>query len=280
MKSLLVMMLSLTALAAPKVPTLIGGTVVNRADYPATIWIGNCTASLVGPRTVLTAAHCVGSKISFSVGTDRFSAQCRVNADYRGNSTADHAACYTDREVTGVPFENVNIDPTHVVKGDKIIQSGFGCTKWGTQLDMKLRVGVSEVLSTPYGSSNDYVTGNGAVLCSGDSGGPAWSRDTDGGRDKLISVNSRSNTTSRSYLSSTSTASAIKFINSYATTFKAEICGVHATAQGCRNSVPPVPNKFSIDHQMLSLDAVMKPGFEDKLDASKLFLEEKLQDLK
>lgn len=84
------------SLIHPDVPALINGNVVDRKDFPATIWIGNCTASLVGPRTVYTAAHCVRSSIAFSIGTDRFTASCVVAPEYRGNPTADYALCYVD----------------------------------------------------------------------------------------------------------------------------------------------------------------------------------------
>ena len=41
---------------------LIGGRVAEEGEFPATMQVrGNCTVSKVGPRHVLTAAHCINS---------------------------------------------------------------------------------------------------------------------------------------------------------------------------------------------------------------------------
>jgi hypothetical protein len=241
------------------VPVLINGTIADRKDFPATIWIGNCTASLVGSRTVYTAAHCVGSSIAFSVGPTRYTALCMKAPEYPRNTTADYALCFVNEKVEGIPFENVNIDPTHVTLGDWVLQSGFGCTRWGTRLDGQLRVGRAKVLQMPSGTSNDYVTGEGAVLCSGDSGGPAWSLTDAGQRDRLISVNSRSNTTSRSFLSAIATATGIRFTRSYIERFKTPICGVTPDATGCRNAAPVEPASFKVQNKDVILEVTWQP---------------------
>lgn len=265
MKLLFLLLFSLVAHADYAVtteePVLIGGTVADRRMYPATIWIGNCTASIVGPRSVYTAAHCVGAVAAFSIGTERFTAKCMRSPQYPRNATADYALCFTDREVEGVPYENINIDPTHVVEGDWIHQSGFGCTTWGGKIDGQLRVGRSQVIRVPNESSNDYETGNGAVLCSGDSGGPAWSLNPDGSRNLLISINSRSNTTSRSYLSAIATAEGIRFTRSFIEKNDTEICGVNSdAATGCRTAAPVDPVEFQIENGDMVLSAVVQPG--------------------
>lgn len=281
MRTLLLLVLCLTAAAQDEnalmlhtdVPVLINGQVADRKDYPATIWIGNCTASLVGPRSVYTAAHCVGSRIAFSVGTERFTAQCMSAPEYRSNTTADYALCYTDREVTGVPFENVNTDPAHIKEGDWVWQSGFGCTRWGQRLDGQLRVGRAQVLTMPRGTSNDYVTGNGAVLCSGDSGGPAWSLDVNGERDRLISVNSRSNTTSRSYLSAIATPTGIRFTESYIARFRTPICGISPDAPSCRKAKPKQPEQFTLASSQVRLVVEWRPTAKYSVDEAKKALQ-------
>jgi hypothetical protein len=262
---LLLLMIPMTGFAqelrigGDKSPALIGGTIADRKLYPATVWIGNCTASIIGPRTIWTAAHCVNRSASTTIGTTRYTSQCIRDENYlRGNSTADYALCYTNQDVSGIPYENVNTDPKHVAKGDYILQSGFGCTRWGGAIDGQLRVGRSQIITMPSGTNNDYVTGNGAVLCSGDSGGPAWSLNPDGSRNLLISTNSRSNTTSRSYLSAIATPQGLAFLKRYQEQFKTGICGVDQTV-GCRNTKPKEPVEFMIENAVAKLVAIVQP---------------------
>lgn len=242
-------------------PVLINGQIADRKDYPATIWIGNCTAAVVGPRTVLTAAHCVRNSISFTLGNGKYSADCVVSDHYNRNATADYALCYSDRDIVDTPYyENLATDESDVVRGDWILQTGFGCTKWGTRLDGQLRVGKAQVLSTPSGSSNDFETGNGAVLCSGDSGGPAWSLLPNGDRSKIISTNSRSNTTTRSYLSAWVTPHGKAAVEKYLDKFSAQVCGIDPKAPRCRHATPLSPVEFSMDGLVAYLHVTIMPS--------------------
>lgn len=272
-------------------PALIRGRVPDKSEFPGVIWIGNCTATLVGPQMVYTAAHCVGrGGIRFSAGQNSYSAECRTAREYhRGNSTADFALCYVSEPVIGVPyFETINLDKSLVSVGDKVLLSGYGCQRWGRGIDGKYRIGESTVSRVPSGTNSDIVTRNDATLCSGDSGGPAWEILQNGNRGKMLSVNSRSNTTNVSYLSAIGSDIGIRFTNAVLQIYTdAEICGTSRAPQNClvegegpEDPNPPEPERhFFMDHPILSFLALMKPGKEDLLEDAKAAIKSALDSL-
>src|SRR5690242_15583055 len=53
-------------------PGIVGGTAVAVCDWPTTVFLGNCTATLIHPRVITTAAHCTpraGTKVNFGEHT-------------------------------------------------------------------------------------------------------------------------------------------------------------------------------------------------------------------
>lgn len=221
-------------------PNLIGGTVANPADWPASPWVGNCSATLIGEQTLLVAAHCTanGATKNFTIGTTRYAAKCEHHTSYRQNHRADWALCKVNAKVENVPFESLaKPEEVSCQQGKEFLLTGYGCTVWSNNIDGKFRTGTAKTIGCPSGS-NYYTTTRGRVaLCKGDSGGAAYTVMADGSR-RIIGVNSRSNTIDTSYVSSTFSNQFLSWANSWANRQGVRICGLHDDAIGCQGQDP------------------------------------------
>ncbi len=175
-----------------------------RATFKSTGGESSCTAVLIGPQVLLTAAHCVpeSGKISYGrLDTKSTSATCERHGDWvsGADSSADFALCRLDDPYVGPPgfkFETINlarIEPTGA-SPTAVVLTGFGCidnkVAHKDKIDKKYRIGLTALidssasptmeLGTPYyaadgGEKNNLFTEEeGPNLCPGDSGGPAF----------------------------------------------------------------------------------------------------------
>ena len=212
---------------------LRGGQDAIPTDWPASFYFKyptptgpeGCTAALIGPQVVLTAAHCipVTGKVSFTFGNQPpYEATCSEDPVFETDASADFALCALSRRFAapdGFKYETVRDASMEnaVGSGHFVMLTGFGCTTDlvadTNKIDGKYRVGFTLLdessTSRAQARGADYYTpaqNNNlfsvydpstiqANLCPGDSGGPAFVLKGGNGsvvqfRD-IIGVNSR-----------------------------------------------------------------------------------------
>jgi len=183
---------------------VVNGTVDSGHPAIGALHSGNkaaCTATLIGKRTVLTAAHCVTTKnapyqvlspINFYIGklyygTKYKAVAVHVHSKYAGGNKADVAVLRLDRDVTGVT--PIPIAMTSPNKGETIVIVGYGKTgengqSFGTKRKATNKIdSMTSTTYSMYGSS-----GSEGNVCNGDSGGPSLA--TRNGMETVIGVHS------------------------------------------------------------------------------------------
>lgn len=184
-------------------PTLVIATVRETPEGPE-----YCTGTLVGPRTILTAAHCLDAgdgirAAELLVTIPTVSLKCEVHKDYLASpfveggvrNSFDYALCYIQSgrkfsALSGVRFDVID-GARRLSPAAPVLLTGFGCDRlsltgigglsW-TQAIGKLTIG-DALVGSPTDTWSDEpnyftVRSNPArdpSVCPGDSGGPLFS---------------------------------------------------------------------------------------------------------
>lgn len=204
---------------------LVGGHAAAESEYPATVFIGNCTATKVGPRHFLTAAHCISDPnmenlwvtadnnaqnlVPLTVSSVNIHPQYTNCTACTGENTIDNWGLKPDVALV-VVFEltpsipQAVIDPNPVAIGSAVTLTGYGCENGvenGVILPTgpsRLKVGdthtidpllLNQAPTIPAGFITTFgprMDPSSPGLCPGDSGGPVYRT----GTDRVVGVNS------------------------------------------------------------------------------------------
>jgi Trypsin len=237
-------------LANPVSPQLINGVEVDRRYFPTVFRKttgASCTAVLIGPATMLTAAHCIESKnVSFKLRGDRVRGRCDRAPGYSANiPSQDWALCLLEFPIEGVYYETVGKNIPRI--GTEVTLTGYGCTsEGGVTDDNVLRVGTADLSAKPAQFPSEPSTiytrthrrSSGPVICEGDSGGPLFIIPTRSFRAArtLVGVNSRSATgIGLSLFAALGSRAGRKFLDKWAEKRqRQDICGIGKHSHHCR----------------------------------------------
>jgi hypothetical protein len=227
---------------SPTGPKMIGGRPADPSQWRASFFSvsegARCTATLVGPRALLLAAHCVGDgqPVSIAVEGKEFHGRCTRAEGYKGDPSADYALCQMTEPVPQIRYENVSTDPKLIKKGGSLLLTGYGCTVPGGAADGIYRLASAKIVSLPGEKEpNTIIMQDQAAICPGDSGGGAYIEYSPK-RRLLVSVNSRVIfVTGESYLSSLSSTAGLAFLAQWSKENSDEkICGYNLKGGPCR----------------------------------------------
>ena len=177
-----------------------------------------CTGTIIGPKTVVSAAHCASGEAPFFMyNGEKY--PVRYIASASRTKGHDIALAVTDKNIRGAIFARMGQGLRH---GVKILMAGFGCTSKGGKPGA-MHAGENKVI----GMDEDHVLAasrDGSVLCEGDSGGPAFV--TDGVKRWLVGVSSLSDISKININVRLDSRLSYKFLKTAARLNRLEICGI------------------------------------------------------
>ncbi len=185
------------AVPGPEPVPIFGGGPSATCAWPSTVFLENCTGTLIHPEIVVYAAHCGDDRERVWFGEDVSTAAvapgsgfsvdveyCKVNPEFataQGGEwrAADYAFCKLAEPVLDVPIVPplMGCETTLLLSGTPVTLVGFGGTDDGL-FAVKHEVVTELHYIDDWGAA--VIGGDGLSPCAGDSGGPAFMQMPDG----------------------------------------------------------------------------------------------------
>ena len=229
-KATLAAVFASAVVSAPRASAVINAspeTPANTANrFPQVVEIRSagevCTGTIVGPRVIVSAAHCADLKnpVALHAG-QRYAVRYTSSLEYPKREH-DVAVALTNRDIVDAHFGSIGGGVHH---GSVITLAGYGCTQRGGTSGA-LHTGATKVIGMDADHLLSYSDGGG-VLCQGDSGGPAFLRAD--GRDVLVAVNSAGDNRNINLNVRLDSALSRNFLKRIAERFHVAICGITRT---------------------------------------------------
>lgn len=165
----------------------INGKIIEETEFPAVVWIGNCTGTFVSDTTLITAAHCVRAPnrttgvVNQTISLPRQGdvKSLKVLANVRSNQNVSPHDSAIVIFPPGTAKATMPLHRTAAKVGDKIMLVGYGGEVWGGRAGTK-RKGTNELTEVARGyliserRGNNPNSGEGVAVAPGDSGGPLF----------------------------------------------------------------------------------------------------------